>query len=121
MSSLLSLTFGFSWLVSLACEITLIVVVATVVRRHRPDAYGGLLGWAVASLVWSLVHQGLVTVAPMLLARDRGTEGLLSVHAGITVLGAIVHVVLFAVLLRALVKLAQPPRQAQVDPVGPYR
>ncbi|MBK8261901.1 MAG: hypothetical protein IPK80_11270 [Nannocystis sp.] len=37
--------------VRLACGAGIVIVVATVVRRHRPDAWQPLLVWAILSLV----------------------------------------------------------------------
>lgn len=62
--SLNSLIYGGSSFVSFACEIAILVVISTIVRRHRPDAYQGLQLWAIGSLVVFVIFiRGLAALA----------------------------------------------------------
>src|SRR3954465_9792698 len=49
--SLMTLTYGASSLVGVACEVAVLIAISTIVRRNRPDAFRGLQLWAILSLV----------------------------------------------------------------------
>jgi hypothetical protein len=106
--------------VGLGCSIAILVVVATVVRRHRPDAHGPLLGWAIAGLAVAIVLPALHIGSRAIRARD-DFETLLTTQIILGVLGTVLQVVLVVLLVRGLVKLAQPPKPVVTDPEGPYR
>ncbi len=118
--TLLSVVAGLSALVSLVVQIGLVVLVATVVRRHRPDAYGTLLVWAGLAVAFHLVGMVLTPVL-MFLAGRSGPQGLVAGQALATGVGLVSHVTLAAILARGLVKLAEPPRALQLDGAPPYR
>jgi hypothetical protein len=117
-----SIVFGTSWLVAFAVQIMFVVLVSTVVRRHRPDAWKPLLVWAVASLAWGTVARILGTVMPVLAARSE--DGVLSIWRSQAINGAVgivATVVLTILLVRGLVALAQPPKKDVVEGAPPYR
>ncbi len=103
-------------------QIGLLVIVAGAVRRHRPDAYGGLLAWAVASLVVTIASPLAHTAAGILAASgDGGIERFMHWQAALAIGLSLVHVALVVVLARALVKLAQPPKPLIVESGEAYR
>ncbi len=114
-------------LANLAChvigtvsQIAVIVVVARVVRRHRPDAYKPLLAWAIAAPVSALALTVVSTI--VLFTFDR--EGIESMRVGMaatSVAGAVVQLVLAVLLIRGLVAIAQPPKPLILEPSGPFR
>ncbi|MBS2017902.1 MAG: hypothetical protein JST00_33805 [Deltaproteobacteria bacterium] len=114
------LVLGGSWFVGIVCQIVMIVVVATVVRRHRPDAWHGLLAWAIASSVALVVAPALQSGAAFF-ARGDGISGFLRASAIVQALMIPVHLVVFALLVRGLVRIAQPPPKVDVGPTPPYR
>lgn len=79
-------------LVSLACEVVLIVVIAGVVRRYRPDAWKPIL-------LWSLASEAVTRLKPCE-ALTRGVNELL---------GMPLTVALTALLGYSLVALVRPP------------
>lgn len=115
-----TISSGLSTLVALAGEIAVVVVVATVVKRHRPDAYGKLLTWAVASLVTTLV---LTATYPLLgfFVRSGGTDSYLVALSIVAFLRTAVNVALVLLLVRGLVAIAQPPKPVVVQSDAPYR
>jgi hypothetical protein len=117
---LLQASYGLSVLASLGCQIVLLVVVATVVRRHRPDAHGPLLGWAIAALASAIVLPALGFGATAVAGRA-GIEALVQAQTATILLNTVAHVALVALLVRGLVKIAQPPKPVQPDAEGPYR
>jgi hypothetical protein len=117
---LLQASHGLSLLASLGCQIVLLVVVATVVRRHRPDAHGALLGWAIAALVSAIVLPA-VGFAAVAIAGRAGIEAILQAQTATILLNTLAHVALVALLVRGLVKIAQPPKPVQPGAAGPYR
>jgi hypothetical protein len=117
---LLSLIYGASWLIAVACEIALLVVVLTVVRRHRPDAYRPLLLWAATSLGLGLVGRvaGFVTTRFM---ATGGIDAIIRIQAINALVGIAIHVALVALLIRGLVAIAQPRKVPAVEGMPPYR
>lgn len=118
---LMATTTGLSFLVQLGVQIALIVLVATVVRRHRPDAYKTLLGWAVASLTASTLGRIAGAIAPVLFAREGGVEAIYKQQVVFGLVWIPVTIGLFVWLARGLVKLAQPPVTPKVEGSPPYR
>ncbi len=119
--SLMATTSGLSFLVQLGLQVALIVLVATVVRRHRPDAYKTLLGWAIASLVVTTLARVAGSVAPVFLVRDGGVEAFYQEQVVFTLVWIPITIGLFVWLARGLVKLAQPPAPPKVEGSPPYR
>jgi hypothetical protein len=114
------ITSGISFIGSVGGAIALLWVVATVVRRHRPDAYGPLLAWAVASLVATGANFVVYPLAGLMLRRESSAE-YLAVLDVVRVFFAIVHVGLVVLLVRGLVVIAQPPKAVVVQSDAPYR
>jgi cell division protein FtsW (lipid II flippase) len=120
-SEWLSIVYGLSSLVTLATQIALVIVVAQVVRRNRPDAYKPLLTWAIASLaVWAL-SMLLSASGTVIAARQGGVNGLFTVQITSALLGIPLHLVVVILLIRGLVRLAQPPKPPTVETNIPYR
>lgn len=117
-----SLATGGSWVVSIACQIALIVVVATVVRRHRPDAWTALLAWIITSAVTMVVTPVLHTVLTLVIARSAG--GIEGIYKSQVIAQAVLvplHIAVVVLLVRGLVRIAQPPPKVEVGPTPPYR
>lgn len=115
-----SIAMTISFLVSLAGEVLILVLVATVVRRHRPDAWRGLLAWAVASLVASIFTRVGWTVG-LALAGQGGVDSVVTAQAVLTLVNTGITIVLFLLLARGLVLLAQPPKPVAIPTEGAYR
>ena len=94
-----------------AGAITVLVIVATVVRRQRPDAYRPLLWWSIGSL-------GLLVT---FLVRESGTEGYMKAISIWGIVMSLAHLGLVLVLVRGLVAIAQPPKAVVVESDAPYR
>ena len=91
------------------------VVIATAVRRRRPDAWRGLLAWAIAGCAVTLVDLFVGYVV----SHTRGDEAVGNVIRTMTVyfvVFGLAHVGLLAFLARGLVRLAQP---AEPEPAAP--
>jgi hypothetical protein len=119
-STALPLIYGASSLISTGCNVALLVVVLTVVRRHRPDAYRPLLLWAALSLGLGIVGW-LGALFVTVVAARRSVESMFlgqAINAGV---GIAMHVALVLLLIRGLVALAQPPKQPRVEGLPPYR
>lgn len=112
---------GTSWVLGLACQIAILVVISTVVRRHRPDAWTAMLAWAIAgSIVWLM--QPIFGVALYtLFARSEGIAGSIKAHTLQQAVGSVLHLVVIGLLLRGLVRIAQPPPKVQLPEQPPYR
>lgn len=111
---------GLATLVNLATHVGLLVLVATVVRRHRPDAAGSLLTWAITGLVLALVS---IVLRPLAMAvfRASGTSDIMQVQIVLTLIGMVSNLVMTVLLVRGLVALAQPPKPAAIEGTPPYR
>jgi hypothetical protein len=119
-SEALTALYGVNWAVAVVIEIVFVVIAATVVRRHRPDAYKPLLVWASVALVYSV----LGSVFGFFTTRWVATEGIDALYRRQVIsaaVGIVIHVVFAVLLMRALVVLAQPPKKIEIDPEGPYR
>lgn len=119
--SLLSLATGVSALVSLLVQLGLVALVATVVRRHRPDAYGTLLLWSGLAVAFQLVGMVLTPLLMFVASRSGGPHAFAATQALTTGVGLVFKVTLAAVLARGLVKLAEPPPALRMDGAPPYR
>lgn len=113
--------YGLSSFVSIACEVAVLVVVATVVKRHRPDAYRGLLFWAIGSVSFYAALNIARALVPLFTRSGGGIESYLLASSLLTVVGMAGHIALVVVFIRGLVALAQPPRPVNVEGTPPYR
>ena len=114
---------GTSSLVAFACDVAILVAIATIVRRNRPDAYQGLQTWAIASL-GAFLFTTVAWMALPFLSRPSdgsGLEGYFRMSGLLTILGTVLHVVLVILLIRGLAALAQPPKPIAVEGAPPYR
>lgn len=119
-TAILSIASGLSWLLAFAGDIVLLVVIATVVRRHRPDAYKPLLAWAIAVLGLTLFRSVFMAVVRVVASRQ-GVEAMIVIQSFEIVLGALLGAGLVGLLAYALVRLAQPPRPLDLPNQPPYR
>jgi hypothetical protein len=119
-STLLAVVYGANWLTSIACGVAILVVILTVVRRHRPDAFQPLLLWAGVSLGLGVLGALASTLATRL-ATTQGVESVLKVQAANGLVGIATHVLLVLLLIRGLVAIAQPPKVQAVEGTPPYR
>jgi hypothetical protein len=119
-AALQQLAYGASAVVAFVSQIAVIVVIATVVRRHRQDAYKGLLAWAVASLGLSIASMIAYPAVAMLTGRD-SVEAMLRGQAILTLLHIPLSVFVVVLLVRGLVAIAQPPKHAVMSSDAPYR
>lgn len=115
----ISLGQGFSLLVSLGVRVAILVVVGTVVKRHRPDAHGALMLWAALELLAALVLPAVGFGSTVLGGGD--LDAMMYRQTANIVGGALLHGGLTVLLVRGLVKLAQPPKPVDVPADGPYR
>ncbi len=118
--NLISITTGLEALVTFGGEIAIVWVIASVVRRHRPDAYKPLLAWALAVIGVQVLWRGATTVASFVAARD-GIESMLRTSVIVTVVQMPIEIGLFVLLARGLARLAQPPREVRAEGTPPYR
>jgi len=118
--NLMTLTSSLSALLTLGGEIAIVWVIATVVRRHRPDAYKPLLVWGLAVIGVQVLWRGATSVASFVSARD-GIESMFRTNVIVSVLGMPLQIVLFVLLARGLARLAQPPREVRAEGTPPYR
>lgn len=110
---------AFSIVSSIGGAIAVLWVVATVVRRQRPDAYRPLLAWAVASLVMILVN---IVAYPLVGFFVRGSiDDYLAATGVLRIVSASIGVGLVVLLVRGLVAIAQPPKPLEVKSDVPYR
>jgi len=117
---LLQWVYGASTLVSFLCEIAILVVVVTIVRRHRPDAYRGLMTWAAGSLAVFVFLAIARTVVP-LFSRGSDMDGYFRASSLVSIVGIVLHVVLVVIFIRGLVAIAQPPKPIAIEGTPPYR
>lgn len=117
---LMQWVYGASTLVSFICEIAILVVVATIVRRHRPDAYRGLMTWAIGSVA-VYVFLGIVRMVTPFVSRSDGMESYFRASSLLAMVGILLHVVLVVIFLKGLIAIAQPPKPITVEGTPPYR
>lgn len=120
LSSVLTLVHGLSTLVSVVGQIVLLMTVAGVVRRNRPDAYGTLLVWASASLGASLLFSIVGTLGGVVAGR-RSIESMMTFQIVSTAIHIPISIALFATLAVGLSRLAQPRVEPVVRGEPPYR
>jgi hypothetical protein len=119
---MLSIVYGTSSLVAFASQIAFVVVISTVVRRHRPDAWKPLLVWSIASLGWGTVARIMTALMPVLVVRhDDSLTALWRWQVVNGAVGIVATVVLAVLLVRGLVALAQPPKKDAIEGAPPYR
>jgi hypothetical protein len=96
------------------------LVIAKFVRRQRPDAWHGLLGWGVAGVVLTLGDMFLTRAISTAASEEDAARAvrMLSVYF---VVYAFAHLALTLFLARCLVKLAQPAKPVEVEGSPPYR
>ncbi len=112
---------GGSTLIALACDVAVLVAIATIVRRNRPDAYQRLQVWAIATLaVFVLTTIGWLVV-PYVARTDGSMEGYFRATALLSILGTVLHVALVILFIRGITALAQPPKPIVVEGIPPYR
>lgn len=116
---LLSVIHGIHALVSLGLGLALLGLCMTLVRRHRPDAWH-LLAASSAVHVGAVGLGFAISLATPLLSRA-GVDGFIMLQAVQSAIGLVLTVVWFALLGLGVARLAQPPRPARAEPVGPYR
>ena len=114
------LAYGASVIVSLASQIAVVVVIATVVKRHRQDAYKALLAWAVGSLALSIASMIAYPALAMLTASG-SIDAMLRGQAILTFLHIPLSVFVVVLLVRGLVAIAQPPKHIVMTSDAPYR
>ena len=113
---------GGSSLVAFVCDVAVLVAIATIVRRHRPDAYQGLQAWAIASLgVFLFTTVAWIAVPSFARTSEGGMEEYFRMSGLLTILGTVLHVVLVILLIRGLTALAQPPKPVAIEGAPPYR
>jgi len=105
---------ALSTLIHLGTTVTFFVVILTVIRRHRPDAYGGLLAWAIFSL-GSFVGTTAVRAVtyPML-----GIQTGMIIGASLSAVCAVIETILF---VRGIIAIAVPRRPDDLPAAPPYR
>ena len=98
------------------------IVIGTVVRRQRPDAWRGLLGWGIAGTVLTV---GDLVLTRALTSGAAGADGdgtkvvrILTVYF---IVYAFAQLGLIVFLARCLVRLAQPAKRVEVEGSPPYR
>ena len=101
-----------SWSVSSSVLIAFIVVIAIVVRRHRPDVAPILLGAMIFELLISAVSYVTQLVLPrfMSVSGASGSGGYMEAYVLSTLLFSVAHAAARLFLLWGIVRLAQPPR-----------
>ena len=120
LSNVLTWVYGIGTLVSMVGQIVLVMTVAGVVRRNRPDAYGTLLVWASASLAANLFFAIVGSVGAMVIGR-RSIEAMVTFQIVTSAIHIPVGIALFATLALGLSRLAQPRVEPVVRGEPPYR
>ena len=116
----LGMVHAVAWLFAIAGQVALLVVIATAVRRHRPDAFRPLLAWSIACLAYTVLRSVVSALVNVLAARG-GMDAMFLAQLAETCISVVVGGVLVALLALGLVRLAQPPRPVVVDGAPPYR
>lgn len=119
--ALMTTVHTLTTLVYVLADVGAAVLVATVVRRHRPDAWSGLLVWAISATVLAIVTPIAYALGYAIVGRGDGIAAILRFQMVMSVVSTLLHLAVLALLLRGLVKLAQPPKPVTTEPVGPYR
>ena len=115
--TVLSVVFMVGWLVAVAGQVALLVVIATTVRRRRPDAAGLLLAWSIGGLALTLLRGTLGPLTTFLAGRF-GADAVYIASAVEGFVGTILGAGLTGLLCFALVRLAAPPNPAAGHDAG---
>lgn len=110
-------TMYITWLsalIQLGTLTTFLVVILTVVRRHRPDAYGGLLAWVIFSFGTFLV----TAVGRALAHAFLGMNAALIATAAFSAVCAVIQAFLF---VRGIVAIAVPRKPDDLPATPLYR
>ena len=101
-----------SWSVSSSVLIAFIVVIALVVRRHRPDVAPILLGAMIFELLISALSYATQLVLPRFMSVSGGSGGgFMQAYALSSLLFSVAHAAARLFLLWGIVRLAQPPNR----------
>jgi hypothetical protein len=100
----------FSWFIALAVLVAFVVVIATVVRRHRPDALPILLGAIIFEILITICSFVATIVLPRFATPALGMAGYAETQAINTVVFALAHAAARSLLLWGVIRLAQPAR-----------
>jgi len=104
-AAMIGLSSALSWGLGLIVTLALIAVIATVVRKHRPDAAPILLGAVIFELLISIGSYAMSVT----MSRILGTSGYVEAQALNTLVAGIGHAGARTLLLWGIVRLAQPP------------
>ncbi len=116
----LGIVHAVGWLLAMAGQVAILVLVLTVVRRNRSDAYRPLLLWSALHLGFTVVNT-LSGVLVSLVASRGGVDEMLRAQFFQTCVSIVVGIGLVALLAHALVRLAQPPPSVVAESSPPYR
>ncbi len=120
--SVLALVYGAGMVGHLLCRAAVIVVIVTVVRRHRPDASSAILLWAIAVVATSILLWVLNAAGPLIATGNAGSSyGLIQWQEINALLNVIAEVGLTMLLARGLIALAVPPKGVVSPADGAYR
>jgi hypothetical protein len=106
-SWLMGLSGGAATLLGLIVYVIFLVVAFGVVRRHRPDAWGLVAGWAGASIALSIMGTVLRTILPMVVNGVGSPESFYMATAATTVTLSLLHAAVDVLLVLAIVRLAR--------------
>jgi hypothetical protein len=100
-----------SWGIGVLVLIAFIVAIATVVRRHRPDAAPILLGALIFEALISLVTYVTQAALPRFTSMSglAGSGSFMEAYALSSVIFGVAHAAARLFLLWGIVRLAQPP------------
>lgn len=112
MTSSLSFIFAaagmLSWVMGLGVSLIFIVVIATIVRRYRPDAVPLLLAAMVLELLIAVCGGGISMFLPSFVGASMGMKVYAQVQALNTSVVALLHAGARGLLLWGIVRLARP-------------
>jgi hypothetical protein len=117
---MMGVVYGIGTLVSVVGQIVVIVTVAGVVKRNRPDAYGALLVWSACSLGATILFSIVGNLGPILFARG-SADGMFQFQVVQGLLHIPITIGLFVALVVGLGRLARPPEEPLVRGEPPYR
>jgi len=103
-----------STLIHLGTTVAFLVVILTVIRRHRPDAYGGLLAWIIFSFASFIV----TTVARAVLYPIVGVQAGTIAGTSLSAVCAVIEAILF---VRGIVAIAVPRKPEELPATPLYR
>jgi hypothetical protein len=99
---------AFSLLLNLSVLIAFVVVVLTIVRRHRPDAVALLLGALVLELLLTCASYATSLILPQLVGTLGGVGRYAEAQAINVFVFALAHAATRGLLLWGIVRLARP-------------